>query len=113
MGISHGNRGNTILHIVRGEEGRGSEGLSLKIRPYVEDFFLAYLLDKGLKLRAARLMKQYLLLFVLHCHSNHILNNHPSLPFPLHGRVKTGQAEQLDVLCCVPEALRGCNPLKN
>jgi hypothetical protein len=44
MGISHGNRGNTILHIVRGEGGRGSEGLSLKIRPYVEDFFLAYLL---------------------------------------------------------------------
>jgi hypothetical protein len=44
MGISHGNRGNTVLHIVIGEGGRGSEGLSLKIRPYVEDFFLAYLL---------------------------------------------------------------------
>jgi hypothetical protein len=48
MGISHGNRGNTILHIVIGEEGRGSEGLSLKIRPYVEDLFLAYLLEKSL-----------------------------------------------------------------
>ena len=45
MGISHGNRGNTVLDIVMGEGGRGSEGLSLKIRPYVEDFFLAYLLD--------------------------------------------------------------------
>ena len=44
MGISHGNRGNTILHIVIGEGGRGSEGLSLKIQPYVEDLFLAYLL---------------------------------------------------------------------
>jgi hypothetical protein len=44
MGISHGNRGNTVLHIVIGEGGRGSEGLSLKIRPYVEDLFLAYLL---------------------------------------------------------------------
>ena len=44
MGISHGNRGNTVLHIVIGEGERGSEGLSLKIRPYVEDLFLAYLL---------------------------------------------------------------------
>ena len=44
MGISHGNRGNTVLHIVIGEGGKGSEGLSLKIRPYVEDLFLAYLL---------------------------------------------------------------------
>ena len=47
MGISHGFRGNTVLHIVIGEGGRGSEGLSLKIRPYVEDFFLAYLLSKA------------------------------------------------------------------
>ena len=46
MGISHGNRGNTVLHIVIGEGGRGSEGLSLKIRPYVEDLFLAYLLSR-------------------------------------------------------------------
>jgi hypothetical protein len=44
MGISHGNRGNTVLHIVIGEGGRGSESFSLKIRPYVEDLFLAYLL---------------------------------------------------------------------
>jgi hypothetical protein len=44
MGNSHGNRGNTVLHIVIGEGGRGSEGLGLKIRPYVEDLFLAYLL---------------------------------------------------------------------
>ena len=49
MGISHRNRGNTILHIVIGEGGRGSEGLSLKIRPYVEDLFLAYLLALSLK----------------------------------------------------------------
>ena len=48
MGISHGNRGNTVLHIVIGRGGgRGSEGLSLKIRPYVEDLFLAYLLRTG------------------------------------------------------------------
>jgi hypothetical protein len=44
MGISHGNRGNTVLHIVIGEGGRGSESFSLKIQPYVEDLFLAYLL---------------------------------------------------------------------
>jgi hypothetical protein len=50
MGISHGNRGNTVLHIVIGEGGRGSEGLSLKIRPYVEDFFLAYLLRISLNI---------------------------------------------------------------
>jgi hypothetical protein len=44
MGICHGNCGNTVLHIVIGEGGRESEGLSLKIQPYVEDLFLAYLL---------------------------------------------------------------------
>jgi hypothetical protein len=32
MGISHGNRGNTVLHIVIEEGGRGSESFSLKIR---------------------------------------------------------------------------------
>jgi hypothetical protein len=48
MGISHGNRGNTILHIVIGEG--GTEGLSLKIQPYVEDLFLAYLLQPNLRI---------------------------------------------------------------
>jgi hypothetical protein len=43
MDISHVNRGNYVLHIVRGG-GRGSGGLSPKIRPCVEDLFLAYLL---------------------------------------------------------------------
>jgi hypothetical protein len=41
--------------------------------------------DKGLKLRDARLTKQYLLLFVSHCHSNDIQQLSPSVtptPFP-------------------------------
>jgi hypothetical protein len=41
--------------------------------------------DKGLKLRDARLTKQYLLLFVSHCHSNDTQQPSPSVtptPFP-------------------------------
>jgi hypothetical protein len=41
--------------------------------------------DKGLKLRDARLTKQYLLLFVSYCHSNDIQQLSPSVtptPFP-------------------------------
>jgi len=38
--------------------------------------------------------------------------HHHSLYTRWKGQVKTGQAEQLDVLCCVPEALHGCNSLK-
>jgi len=71
--------------------------------------------DKGLKLRDGRLTKQYLLLFVLHCHSDMRAQQvqHPhSLYMRWKGQVKTGQVEQLDLLCYVPEALRGCNSLK-
>jgi hypothetical protein len=38
--------------------------------------------------------------------------HHHSLYTQWNGQVKMGQVEQLDVLCCVPEALRGCNSLK-
>ena len=38
--------------------------------------------------------------------------HHHSLYMQWKGQVKTGQAEQLDMLCCVPEALCGCNSLK-
>jgi hypothetical protein len=43
-GISHLECGNILPHIVRGEGGRGSGGLSWKIQPCVEDFFFVYLL---------------------------------------------------------------------
>src|SRR5258708_3848931 len=54
--------------------------------------------DKGLRLRDARLTKQYLLLFVSHCHSDET-REHPLLT--RGGKGKSKRAKQSNLTCFV------------